>query len=87
MNGDQSTSRLIEQNTQRPNRVTVGLIKATAVAGDFKLSPFKFSKFYLSSIELQLDGIGKGIVYSPADQPARPYCKFESILDKNESRH
>ena len=78
---------IIEQNTQRPNRVIVGLVKAAAVAGDFKLNPFKFSRSNLSRIELQLDGMGEGIVYSPADQPARPYCKLASMLDRNESGH
>ena len=46
---------IIEQNTQRPNRVIVGLVKAAAATGDFKLNPFKFSRSNLSRIELQLD--------------------------------
>ena len=73
---------IIKQNTQWPNRVIVGLVKAAAVAGDFQLNPFKFSRFNLSSIELQLDGMGEGIVHSTADQPVRPYCKLASTLDK-----
>ena len=55
------------------------------MAGDFKLNLFKFSRSNLSRIELQLDGMGEGIVYSPADQPARPYCKLASMLDENKN--
>ena len=46
-----------------------------------------FSRSNLSRIELQLDGMKERIVYSPADQPVRPYCNLASMLDRNKSGH
>lgn len=61
---------IVEQNTQRPNRITLGLVKAAAVSGEFALNSFKFARYVLNHIELQID---------------RLYCKLASMLDSNES--
>ena len=71
---------IIEQNTRQPNRVIVGLLKIAAVAGDFLLDPFKFSKFNFSYIELQLNRMREGIVYSLTDQPAKTYLSLQVCL-------
>ena len=78
---------VIEQNTQWPNQVNVGLARAAAVTGDFRLTPFKFSSLGINRIELQLDRMVEEIAYTPTDQPAKSYCKLASMLDRNESGH
>ena len=62
-------------------------MKAAAVAGGFALNPFKFAQYGLNRIELQLDGTGEGIAYSPADHSSRLYCILASMLGRNKSGH
>ena len=63
------------------------LVKVAAVAENFARNSFKFARYDFYLIELQLDGMGEGVAYSPAGHSSRSYCKFTSMLDRNKNGH
>ena len=54
--GTSNEDRVIKSNGQLPTKVIIALVKQVAVNGVYKLNPFRFKDFGLSSIELNADG-------------------------------
>ena len=52
-------------NTQRPNRLIVGLISHAAKSGQYTTNPFRFAHCNVNGIELQIDGLPVGKRYEP----------------------
>jgi hypothetical protein len=76
----------VVNQTQRPSYLVVGLMKSTAYSGAYADSPFKYSNYDASRVELNVEGMGESVSYTPNFRTgvdlARPYAALASLVDR-----
>jgi hypothetical protein len=76
----------LDQNSQKPNLMIIGLSAHAGNNGTYSRNPFRFDHFSLSHLELQFDGLPVGKRFKPdftTGKFARPYLHLLRSLRKD----